>query len=798
MFKNYLKIALRNSWKFKAHSLINVFGLAFGIACCILILLYVGDELSYDRYHEKSGRIFRVVLDLGSPAGVNALASTPAALAPTLTNDLPQIEQAVRFYKYFGGASVRYGNTRLHEESFFFADPSVFDVFSFQLLEGNPETALHGPFKIAISESAAKKYFGGANPVGEQFVVNDTLRFHITGVMGDLPEQSHFRFDFLASFSSWESMVPSLVNTWAPHMYYTYLLLPANTSPKELEAKLPDVVDRNTNLSAGWSFTFLLQPLTDIHLLSHREAELEANGNQAQLYIFAGVALLILLIACINFMNLSTARSANRAREIGMRKVFGAERRQLIGQFWGEAVVLSFVAASLALVLAEFMLPFLNRIANKSLTLGAVVSGYSAFALVALVIVVGVVAGSYPALFLSNLKIVNVLMGSKGATRRHWASFVRKGLVVFQFAISIGLIFGTILAFKQLDYMRNQDLGFKSEQIVVVPVRNIPQPQQKLETFKTQLLQNTSVLNVTASNNVPGRGAILLSYRTEDMPENEWRTMNVQFVEPDFVETYRMEIIAGRDFSNDLSDQGTFILNEAAVSKVGWQGEQALGKRFALRRGEGRVIGVVKDFNYVSLHQEVDPLVLVPTPFAFRNAGVYVSLRIGADDLSATVTLVKETWRSVFPNRPFEYFFLDVDSDRQYRAEEKFAQLFTAFSGVAILIACLGLLGLTSYTTEQRTKEIGIRKVLGATIANVTALLSKDFVKLVLMGNLLAWPVAYFAMNKWLQNFAYRIDSSWWIFALAGGLGLVIALLTVSSQAIRAALANPVESLRYE
>jgi putative ABC transport system permease protein len=796
MLTNYLKIAIRNLLRQKVYAVINVFGLAIGLLCCLIILLYVQDELSYDRFHEKADRIYRMVLDLGMPTGTNELASTPSALTPALLQDFPEIEQAVRFYKYFGGASVSHGDKRFQEDSFFFADAAVFDMFTYRFLAGDAKTALQAPFSIVLTESAAQKYFGSANPLGQQLTVNDTLQFRVTGVMEDVPAQSHFRFDFLASFTSWEAMLPGLVNTWAPHMYYTYVLLKPGIPPTELEQKLPAFVDRHTNLSEGWSFTFLLQPLQDIHLQSHRQGELQANGSQAQVYIFLAIAVFVLLLACINFMNLATARSADRAREIGMRKVLGANRSQLIRQFLAESIILSFLSLIVAFVLGEFVLPRFNVIAGKTLALDVYGNWSWMAGLIALIFLVGVLAGSYPAFYLSGFG----LEGGSPKSASRSAYLLRKVLVVFQFTISIILISGTGIVNDQLNFMRNQKLGFAPEQILVVPVPSIPERAQKVETLEASLLQHTAILNATASNSVPGRGIILYSFHAEGMPEDEWQTINTLFVDPDFVETYQMEIVAGRDFSGDHTADPTraFILNEAAVAKLGWTPQEAIGKQFALRRGGGRIIGVVKDFHYVSLHQPVEPLAMIPTPVVYSGAPMYLSLRVRTEDLANTLAFVESTWRALIPNRTFEYFYLDDDFDRQYRADKRFGEVFLSFAALAIFIACLGLFGLSAFAAEKRTKEIGIRKVLGASVSGIIGLLSKDFVKLVLVANLIAWPIAYFAMNKWLQDFAYRIEISWWVFALAGGLALLIALLTVSFQAIKAALANPVDSLRYE
>jgi len=799
MLTNYVTMAFRHFKKQKGYAIINLFGLASGLACCLLILLYVQHELSYDRFHEHADRIYRVVEDLSTPSNTNATTTIPAAFAPAATGDFSEIEQAVRLFSP-PQTPVAYGDRLFQEPDFFYADATMFEIFSFPLLQGDPATALDAPFSLVLTESTARKYFGRADPVGKVLTVGDTLDFHVTGVVQDVPSESHFHFDIVASMASWEIIAPDIANAWAPHMYYTYLLMAPEASAAALESKFPALVERSVDLSEGWSFDFSLQPLPSIHFHSHRSGELEANGRLEHLYLFTAIALFILLIACINFMNLATARSSQRTREVGMRKVLGAHRRQLVGQFLGEALLMSLTATALAVVLVILTLPAFNTLADKDLTLDVLGQWPFLAALSALTLGVGVLAGSYPAFFLSAFRPLATLKGLPTHTgKQRAASRLRSVLVVFQFAVSVFLIAGTAIVFSQLHFMRTRHLGFAPEQVVVLSSLNARQADLA-DLFKQEVLGYASVQRVAMSNSIPGRGTIGLSFQAEAMPENHWRLTEILFADPGFVKTYQMDIVAGRDFSGDLTTDttGSFLLNEAMVKELGWTPEEAIGKTAALRRGGGRIVGVVKDFHFTSLQTAVEPLVILPTPVAYGSAPLYLSLRIRAEDLPGTLAQLEDTWRTLIPHRPFDYFFLDEDFDRQYKAEDRLGRIFGVFAGLAILIACLGLFGLAAYTVEQRTKEIGVRKVLGASMPGLVGLLTTDILKLVALAFVLAAPVTYLAMHRWLDDFAYRIEMSAWTFLMAGLFALLVASLTVSYQAIKAARANPVDSLRHE
>ena len=792
MLKNYLKIALRNLLRQRGYSVINIAGLTIGLAAFLFIALWLQDELSYDRSHEKADRIYRVVR--ANENGEANFARTAPLFAPALRNNFPEVEHAIRIKR--AGTVIRYGKNHFQENLFYYAEPRIFDVFTLPLLQGQSQTALDQPNSVVISEDIATKYFGAENPIGQTLTVGDSSDFKVTGVMKNPPANSHLRIEFLASWATWERFIdPKWLHTWRSGIYYTYVLLRDEYPASELELKFAQL-DVHTDYGAEAQLFIHLQPLTDIHFYSHLKHELQANGNILYVYVFSAIALFILLIACINFMNLSTARSSRRMREVGMRKVLGAYRSQLVGQFLAEAIVVCFLGLSLAIGILELGLPYFNAFSGKVLTLNFISSIRLIAVLAGLALLLGVLSGSYPAFFLSSFQPVNVLKGQVAGRRISISKLLRKGLIVFQFTISIALIIGTVVVFHQMQFVKNQDLGFNEEQIVVIPFLWNAQVQNKYVAFKNELMENANVLGVTASGDIPGRMMTAMSYKVAGMTEDESGGITALIVDPDFSETYEIPIVAGRDFSDELRTdvRNTFIINETAAHEMGFASPtEAVGKRFVMNE-EGRIIGVIKDFHFNSLHDGIEPLVLAVWPSWFG----YASVRIAPDGMTQTLSFIERTWRAFNPNYPFNYFFFDEHFDQLYRADQRFGDVLVMFALLAIFIACLGLFGLVSFAAEQLTKEIGIRKVLGATATNVMTLLSQDFVKLVLVANLIAWPVAYYAMSKWLENFAYRIDIGWWVFALAGGLALVIALLTVSTQAVRAALANPVESLRYE
>jgi putative ABC transport system permease protein len=804
MFKNYLKIALRNLLKYKGYSLINIFGLAVGMASCILILLYVHDELSYDQHHEKAEQIYRVTRQWFNSDGSPSLHLGHVAppIGPLLKNDFPDILQMARLTDG-NEPLLRYQDKVFQEERFYFADPNIFEIFTLPLVKGDPKNALADPNSVVLTPAMAQKYFGNDEPLGKVLNFSNQVDLKVTGVMQETPAAAHVHFDFLGSMKLPEQIFGEReFKNWGSNNYATYLLFPPNYPTATFTQAIPAFIGRHhpDGEKAIPQTTLHLQRLTDIHLHSQLDSELEANGNIVYVYIFSAIAFFLLLIACINFMNLATARSANRAREVGLRKVVGAERQQLIKQFLGETIVLAFIALLLAVVCVELALPKFNAFAGKELALRSQSALFIFGSLFGVALFVGVVAGSYPAFFLSHFQPVAVLKGQKiGSTKSRF----RSTLVVFQFAISIILIVGMGVVYNQLEYCRTKNLGLNKEQIVVLPVNSGDEIARRYPDMRNQLLQHPQIAGVAASKRVPS-GRLLDSsggrlIDGEKSTPLEFRIANVR-VDHNFIPTYGMQMAAGRNFSVEFPTDSTqaFILNETAVKKIGWESaEAALDKPFEYGNRKGRIIGVVQDFNYESLHQPITPIVMLIAPQNFNS----ISVKIRADrpaDVATTLDFLKQKWQAYRPNFPFQYSFIDERYERLYQSEHRLGQIFGTFSLLAVFIACLGLFGLASYTAEQRTKEIGIRKVLGASTPGIVNLLSKDFAKLVIVANLVAWPVAYFAMNKWLQDFAYRIHLSAWTFLGAGILALGVALLTISFQAVKSALANPVEALRYE
>ena len=796
MIKNYLTVAVRNIARNKTFSAINILGLAIGMACCILILLYVQDELSYDQHHEHAHRIYRVATEADVAGTKGQYAITPFPMGSALVKDYPEVIDAVRFYKG-QEPKILVGNQDGHffsEESILFTDPNVFKVFNFSLSQGDPEIAFLESYSVVITESVAQKYFGGQNPLGQILsFFNGKATFKVTGILKNAGHNSHLQFDFLASPIPREA-------SWMTHEFYTYLLLQQNASAQELEAKLPGFIETyagEQHKAIGFMVEYFLQPLTDIHLHSHLEWEMRPNADIRYVYLFLIIAFFVLMLACINFMNLSTARSATRSKEVGMRKVVGANRTQLIRQFMSESILLALVALLFAIVLIEVSLPAFNAFIQRELILDYTGNWHVVLALVGVVLFAGLLSGIYPAFFLSAFQPVEVLKST--LTRGLKTSSSRKILVVFQFVISIILIIGTVVIYQQSDYIKNKKLGFDKEHVIVMPNPG----KQLTERYRSILSTYGNVLNTSRSVSVSGRSIPANMFRPfSNSAYQDGLVMSHLHVDHDFLSTYGLELIEGRDFSKDISSDkyGTFILNEAAMRKLGWTScaNQKLEEVSPTEGGrlkidaQGDVVGVVKDFHYKSLHHEIEPLVIM-----IGDWFEYFSIRIRADDVAGTLGFLKAQWKEIAPNRPFDYFFLDDDYDKLYRTEEQIGTLFGLFSILAIFVASLGLFGLASFSAQQRIKEIGIRKVLGASISNLVLMLSKEFALLVGIANLIAWPIAYYAMNRWLQDFAYRIDLEIWAFVLSGFLALLIALTTVSYQAWKVARTNPVDALRY-
>jgi len=797
MFKNYLKIALRNIRRHKGFSFINIVGLAIGMACCILIVLFVRDELGYDSYHTQADQIYRVIKKTETKGEMSVSLSTPPPLGPALVHDFPDIVNYVRFISTLEDeVLIGYKDKKFYETRFFFADQTVFNVFSFSLIKGNPETALQEPYSVLITEEIADKYFGEDDPLGKVLNFNNRDDYRITGVLRNIPHNSHFRFDFLASFVTLNHYFILPLDDWGSCALYTYLLIPEKDSASEMEEKFGGFLQSHVGKD-HWLKDLHLQPLTSIHLHSHFKGEIEANGEMAYVYIYSAIALLILLIASINFINLSTARHLNRAREVGMRKVLGANRAQVIRQYLGESVLLTFIALPVSLVLVELFLPVFNSLVKKELTVGYIHNLPLVLAMVAVTFLIGAVSGIYPALFLSAFQPTRIFRGGfqSGSPR----SRLRSILVLAQFSISILLIACTLIINNQLNYIRNKKLGFDKEHVLVLPLKE-RSILYMYRSIRNELLQNPNVLKVAIASDAPGQTGINSNPFLPEGYEKDNRIFipNMR-VDYDFIETMGIEIAEGRGFFPEFTTDASqaFILNEAACRKIGW--ESPLGKQLEWFPGgdrykKGSVIGVVKDFHFKSLHREIEPLVLHIWPGSYDN----ILIRMRPDDIKGTLSYVQKIWNTLAPNFPFIYSFLDEDFDKLYRSEERLGRIFIYFSLLSIFIASLGLIGLASYSAEQRTKEIGIRKVLGASVSNIVLLLSKEFTRWALLANFIAWPIAYSIMHSWLQNFAYRAGIGLGTFLFTATLTFLIALVSVGYQSLTAALADPVRSLRYE
>jgi putative ABC transport system permease protein len=805
MLKNYVKIALRNLRRNKLYSILNITGLAIGITCCILILLYIQDELSFDRFHEKADRIYRATTYFVLKDRIMNFASTAHVQGPMFKEAFPEVENYVRFNSYGSRRMIRYEDVTYAEEKFIWVDNSVFDIFSFNLIKGNPKEALTKPNTVVITEDIAEKYFGDQDPIGKNLRVHNDELYLVTGVVENIPKNSHIRPDFLASFVTLDlqptgNATADLVNNVD---YYTYLLLDEGADYKELEQKFVGFVEKYLGpliQSIGGSARYDLQPLTSIYLNSDLENELERTGNMDYVWLFSGIGLFILLLACLNFMNLSTARSANRAKEVGLRKVVGAQRAQLIKQFIGESMILTFISIFLSLLLVFFTLPIFNNISGKSLAMSYLSNPVLLLGLFGFFIIVSLIGGSYPAFFLSAFRPVEVLQGKlrRGAKN----SVLRIALVSLQFTVSIVLIIGTLIVNKQLNYVRNKNLGYDKDHVITLRIRN-EDTQKRHEALRNTLLTDPNILSVSASSSLPLGQNSFSAHHIAGQPFDEMIMLHTQIVDEHFIDTYKMEIVQGRNFSKDFptDPQEAIIINEATAKKLGWQ-DDPLGKEIEALMSltefkKYRIIGVIKDYHFLSLHEEIQPLVLYN---ASPYGGDYyrMSLRVRPENIQDTIGFLKSKWREFDSQYPLEFVFLDDQYDALYRAEERLGKLFGYFTALAILIGCLGLFGLSAYSAEQRTKEIGIRKVLGATTSNVTMLLVREFTKWVLLAVLIAWPVGYFIMNTWLQNFAYRIGLGVDTFILSALLALVVAIITVSYQAVKAAVANPLDSLKYE
>ena len=803
MFRNYLTVGLRNLLRYKGYSSINVLGLAIGIACCILILLYVQDELSFDQYHEKSDRIYRLAESATIAGRPIEAAVTPPPWAPVLVEEYPEIEQITRIKPPGSRWLIRYKENRFYERYFIFADSSVFDIFTIPLVQGNAKTVLSEPHAVVLSESMADKYFGDENPIGKVITGDDLYDFTVKGIMEDMPGNSHLHFDFLASYAS---LAPNkLYNEPATmqshgfnHDLYTYLLLREGQAPEDLERKFPGFLDKHLGdqlEGTGIIARPFLQPLTDIHLRSNMEAEIGPNSDIRYVYIFSSLAVFVLLIACVNFMNLSTARSARRAQEVGIRKVLGAQRQQLISQFTGESILLSVIALVIALTLVHLLLPQFNVVSGKALEMDYQ-STWLVPILVAIALLTGIVAGGYPAFILSSFSPVAVLTGALKAGSSQ--SLLRKILITLQFIVSIIMIIGTAVVLDQLKYMQNKNLGFDKENVVIV---RLPDAEaiKGYPAFKNAVLQYPEVLNVSSSSSVPGEQPSITLMTPEGVPEDQSPAYQLIRTDYDFTETLGIEMAAGRTFSREFgSDSTACLINMATARSLGW--ENPVGRTIGWAGAPDsippfEVIGVMEDFHNKSLHQPIEPLVIL----LLSDAASFMEIRLGGNNVTRGLEILQDEWRKIYPSHPaMEYSFLDADLEQLYIAEQRMGSVFIAGAVLSILIACLGLLGLSSFMAEQRTREIGVRKVLGATVSNVILLLSRDFTRLILLAFVVGAPAGYYVMQTWLEDFPYRVELSLGVFIFAGLAALLIAWLTVGYQAFKAASSNPADAVHGE
>lgn len=811
MIRNYLKVAMRAILRNKLSSFINIFGLALAMTCSLLIYLFIKDELSYDRYHANADRIYRVTRDFLSPDGsVNLhLGHVAPPFGPLLKNDFPDFEQVARTLN--ARFTVRYEENgeekkASYEDNGFYAEPEIMKIFTIELTEGNPEKVLQDPFTVMVSEKTARKYFGDESAIGKVFRIGTNYNMTVTGVYKDFPKQSHWHPEMMVSFSTLNDSTiygrTGLETNFGNNSFGTYMLVKEPFDKDKIEKQFPAFLDKymtqanNPNAVKPSSFTHLfLQKVTDIHLHSQLDSETETNGSMRNVYMMGVIGVFIILIACFNFVNLSTARATKRAKEVGLRKVVGAFKNQLISQYLSESILIAFFALIISLAFAFISLKWLNDFTGKALELNFIENFPLAIGLIAFALLVGALAGVYPAFVVSGFKPAMILKGSQGSSKGK--AGLRKFLVVAQFSISIVLIIATMITYQQLQFMNNRELGYNKDQVVTL--RYFGELIPSYDAFYNELMKNASIKNVSRSSRTP-TGRLLDSNGTgliqqgDTLANTNVVLKNIR-VDEDFFDTYEVEFASGRNFSKEIKtdDSLAFVVNEAAAKMMGVTPESILTKDFQYGGIKGRVIGVVKDFHFESLHEPIVPVVFHASQFYSR-----ISVKIAGDKVQDGLQQIEKVWKEFLPHRPFEFAFLSQQYSQLYDAEQKLGQLFTVFAGLAILIACLGLFGLATFNTLQRVKEIGIRKVLGASVPNIVQLLSTEIIVLVIIANVIAWPVAWYFMDQWLDGFAYRIGINIWLYLLAAFAAILLALVTVSTQTIRAAMTNPANTLRYE
>jgi ABC-type antimicrobial peptide transport system permease subunit len=793
MLKNFFKIVFRNIKRHKTYSFINITGLSMGLTVFILAFLYIQHELSYDKFNRNADNIYRIVFEQHFPNQIIHSAVSPSPAGPTLKEELPEITNFSRYTIFFGEVLLAHNEKAFYESDGAYADPGFFEIFSIPFVKGNPKTALNKSNSVVLTENFAVKYFGEENPIGKTLKLENFYDLQVTGIIEDTPENFHLQFDFVVPFILLEQWGTNLEdwNNWAHQ--YTYVLLQEKVNLHYIDQKIANVLKKYTPSKEDKLY---LQPLTEIHLFSDLSYDNYADRNDSSIiYTYAFIAFIVLFIACINFINLSTARSIKRSREIGLKKVVGANRLQLIIQFWGESLIFVSISFIIAIILIEFFLPIFNNISGKNLSINyfnniLIINFFS------IMIFTAIIAGIYPAFFLSSVRPINALKGTFSLSSSEFGnrkSRFRKALVIIQFSLSIVLIIASLTIHHQLNYLLTKKLGFDKENIIFAQIRG--EVRRDYEILKEKLLLNSNILEMTAGSS----WSTININTTEDANwegknTDETQVLYSSSVDFDFLSTFNIKLKQGRDFSKDFSTdtQNAFIINEKAVELMGF--DSPVGQHLSFLDETGQIIGVIKDYHFLSLNEKIEPLIM-SIRTEWRN---YVFIKIKSENISHTIEYIKNIWNNLAPDIPFEFTFLDDALNEQYFYVKQMRTIFFYFTCLAILISCLGLYGMVSFVAEQKTKEIGIRKVLGASILNVIGMLSNNFTLGLISANVIAWPIAYFGMNKWLQNFAYKTELEWWVFLLAGSIALLIAIITVSSQAIKAAIANPIESIRYE
>jgi putative ABC transport system permease protein len=793
MLKNYFKTTFRYFWNHKTFSLINITGLATGICVCFFALLYIHFELNHDTYNQKADNIYRLVTDIRTPSGIN-YESTSTPIGPAIKAEFPEVKDVARVF--MDDMILQSNPDNPTKEEVAYADSSAFKIFSWPLLRGNINQLFNAPCNVVLSETAAKKYFGKADPMGQTMMINGETKATVTGIMKDIPYNSHLRVDIIFSITTlvdkdWD-------HNWTRFGFYTYLLLQPGQSAAALRAKLPAFVKANMD-QTEFKYQLSLEPLKKVYLYGkprgHRTGA-SASGSITNVYIVSVIAILVLFIACFNFINLTTAFSLQRAKEIGVRKVLGASKGQLVFQFFMDAIVLCLVSFIIALLFAMLLLPLFNQLVGTMVADSIFHNLQNILWLLVLAVVVGILSGAYPALFLSGFKPISSLKGKTGSSGT--GLVLRRSLVVAQFSISIFLILATTVVYMQLNFMQNQQLGFQKDHKLVVDYQFNPHVNEHIESIKQQLTGVPGVGPVSFSSSIPGTTNNQFNTIIENSKgEKQQQKPDVYFIDDVFLKQFHIDVIAGREFSKNLATDSmrSMLINQSMLKSLGFKNaDEAIGKHFTQLHHEGEIVGVIKDFHNHSLLETVQPLTIRVDPSHLTN----VTIDITSPDVRSTVEKLESEWKKIAPNVPFVYFFADEAYNNQYIAQERFGKLFTCFAVIAILISCLGLLGLSAFNTTQRKKEIGIRKVLGASVGSITAMLSKDFVRLILIALLIASPISWWAMHSWLQSFAYRINIPLWVFLFSGAAAIFIALLTISFQSIKAAIANPVKSLRND